>query len=258
MLGKLIKHEWNSVARIFIPMYIALIVMTAIGKLLLSTNAINSLPDFISTLFLFVYIFLILIIFVGTSLFLVVRFYKNIYSDEGYLTHTLPVTTNQKLLSKSIVAFGFSIISFLLCTASIFVLVITKDIWNTIPQAIEKISEICRFELGMNLMQLFLIIIAASLISLLSQIFMCYASISIGQLFKGHKIIGSMAGFVALSTISQVVSSILLVVIQIDKIENNADYIPLLFTSASILSAAMCIGYYFIAYYMMQKKLNMD
>lgn len=258
MLGKLIKHEWNAVARLFIPMYIALIIITGIGKLLLSTNAINSFPAIISGLFVFVYVFLILIIFIGTSLYLVVRFYKNLYGDEGYLMHTLPVTTNQKLLSKSIVAFLFSMISFLLCAASIFVLVITKDAWAAIPEAIQQTRESLLFELGMSLEQTIAIFIVTCLIGLLSQIFMCYASISIGQLFKGHKIIGSIAGFVAFSTISQVISSILLIIIQIDKIENTTDFIPITFTATSILSALLCIAYYLVTYFMMQKKLNMD
>ncbi len=44
---------------------------------------------------------------------IVLRFHKNLYSNEGYLMFTLPVKPQMLLASKTIVAFSWIIISFI-------------------------------------------------------------------------------------------------------------------------------------------------
>ena len=58
----------------------------------------------------------------ATSLLTAIRFYKNLFSDEGYLTLTLPVTRGQHLFSKTIVGTAWCLLDQLLLLGSIFLI----------------------------------------------------------------------------------------------------------------------------------------
>ena len=108
MLGKLIKYEWKGLMKPLSILYIVLLGITILTGLLILT--IN--PDYddvavgFSVLFtmlsVFIYYFGIIVCALGTMLIIAIRFYKTCYTDEAYLTHTLPVSTKQLLAAKTI------------------------------------------------------------------------------------------------------------------------------------------------------------
>ena len=49
---------------------------------------------------IFLYYFGLIGCTLGTMLIIAIRFYKTCYTDQGYLTHTLPATTRQILNAK--------------------------------------------------------------------------------------------------------------------------------------------------------------
>jgi hypothetical protein len=108
MLSKLLKYEFKDTARI-IPFFYLIIVIFSI--MAVTAKQIN-IQWFIVTSS-------ILLIVMGGSLVIitfvviVMRFYKNLYSNEGYLMFTLPVKPQQLLASKVIVAFTWIITSFI-------------------------------------------------------------------------------------------------------------------------------------------------
>ena len=90
MLGKLIKHEWKAIAKPLAIMHIALILMAIIGKVLLNIEVLKK-ADYVWGALLMLYILAVITLEIGTQIYLAVRFYKNMYTDEGYLSFTLPV-----------------------------------------------------------------------------------------------------------------------------------------------------------------------
>ncbi len=58
----------------------------------------------------------------GTFIVITVRFYKNLFSDEGYLTRTLPVTSGQHLLSKTIAGSIWGSLDMILLLASFYII----------------------------------------------------------------------------------------------------------------------------------------
>ena len=58
----------------------------------------------------------------GTFIVITVRFYKNLFSDEGYLTRTLPVTSGQHLLSKTIAGSIWASLDMILLLASFYII----------------------------------------------------------------------------------------------------------------------------------------
>ena len=97
MLGKLFKHEFYGMGRLLIPLFILVAIMTPISSFLLRLN-LNGLEaawaQIIGGLFVIVYVMLLIGMNVALSVFIVMRFYKTMVSDEAYLTHTIPVKTS--------------------------------------------------------------------------------------------------------------------------------------------------------------------
>ena len=95
MLGKVFKHEMKSTSRLFLPLMIGFIAITLLCKFTFETSysAIlgnNRLMETITVIFFVLYFIYIIALFVMTSVFIVMHFYKTMVSDQGYLTNTLP------------------------------------------------------------------------------------------------------------------------------------------------------------------------
>ncbi|MEG2857647.1 MAG: hypothetical protein RR994_03400, partial [Clostridia bacterium] len=106
MLGKLLKYEMKSTARIFLPLYGCIVVFAAIVRafMQINTGAGSRLLNILSGLSVFLYVAIIISTFVITLIVLIQRFYRNLLGDEGYLMHTLPVRTRQQIGAKLIAA----------------------------------------------------------------------------------------------------------------------------------------------------------
>lgn len=104
MLGKLIKYDLKSLNR-FLVMIHALLLLTALLVRYFLTGQIHSSTpqnSLLLALSITLYVLILIAVSFATAIIITIRFYKNLFSDEGYLTHTLPVTRGQHLLSKTI------------------------------------------------------------------------------------------------------------------------------------------------------------
>lgn len=122
MLRKLIKYDLKVLGKIMIPLWCVLIVFGIIQGIRSKTVTIDTaFQDKMLKVYMIFMIISILIVFLVNIIIVIQRFWRSMYGQEGYLTHTLPVTARQLILSKAISA---TIISFL----SIFIL----ELENTI------------------------------------------------------------------------------------------------------------------------------
>lgn len=67
-----------------------------------------------------------------------VRFIRNIYKDESYLTHTLPVTKNEIFLSKILTSIITLLISFIVIIACVSVATLNENTWLFLKDSLEK------------------------------------------------------------------------------------------------------------------------
>ena len=102
MLKKLLKYEFIATGRIFLPLYGALIVVSFLQKLFFDFNfgnmrniSLNILIGAIPVLFTT----LVVAVIVTTFIMMIMRFYKNLLSSEGYLMFTLPVSVSKLIWS---------------------------------------------------------------------------------------------------------------------------------------------------------------
>ncbi|MGN0291367.1 MAG: hypothetical protein ACI4C5_05495, partial [Lachnospiraceae bacterium] len=116
MLGKLLKHEFKTTSKMILPLYFVLVVLTIFARITAQSmfSANETLTDSLgfgifSGTTIVMYILGLFAVSIATFIYLVMRFYKNLFSAEGYLMHTLPVTSWQLLSSKLIVSFVWSL-----------------------------------------------------------------------------------------------------------------------------------------------------
>ncbi|MDO5014815.1 MAG: hypothetical protein Q4E28_02525 [Clostridia bacterium] len=142
MLGKLFKHEFYQMSKKLSPVYLGIILFTIVGRFFsfLSTRRIIvekanhtfvSVINFLSGFFITIYFIIILGLLAYTIVILVTRFYKNYFTDEGYLMMSLPVKTSALINSKLFNAFIWSIFSILLVVLGGLILFSTYDSLKT-------------------------------------------------------------------------------------------------------------------------------
>lgn len=206
MTGKLIKYEIKSSIKLIAVMWAALIAASLLFSLSQnlmertmegSSDGFSTLMSIIELVTGFMYILVFIALAAATVIIVIMRFYKGLLGDEGYLMHTLPVKPWQLIISKGIVAAGVVFVSVIAAMLSLGILTglnslsIIPDVFGSMAEAIKKEPE------------LLLIMIEALIlvvISLLKSIYQVYASLAIGQLAGKHRIILSLGAYIGLST----------------------------------------------------------
>ncbi len=108
MLKKLLKYDFKAVGRLWWIMAVVVLCMSFVGSFVLRFVIDNIDIESMAFLCLIGILFLIVCIFciVGSVIITYVlvfwRFYHHLFSDEGYLTFTLPVKRRDILLSKTL------------------------------------------------------------------------------------------------------------------------------------------------------------
>lgn len=297
MLGKLMKYEWKNIWKAGTLMLLGMLVVTVIGCVvlrmpggvvtgLLDNNDINAtqswfvLSSFVATLIL--YVIMLLASTWGMLIFLGIRFYRSMYTDEGYLSHTLPVTANQLFLSKVLVSgvwylfitigIGISVVALIvsLMTGLLNIgelsSVLTQyngNIWEFMADAFYELGRTYEEEMGINLshyvITLLLTYVAGPFITMVT----LFGALTIGQLSSKHKgFMGIMvyAGVTILSSIiGNTVQSAFMFGTNVMSssggfsVTTNMAYDINVITS--LLIAAIMYG---VSYYIMNRKLNLD
>ena len=226
MLGKLIKHELIADARLFFPAYVAVLVVAAVGKFFtwLSTRqyiidrasySLSKIISWASSLLSVVYVLLFLGVIFLTIFYVIYRFYKNYFTDEGYLMLTLPAKTGTLVTSKFLTAVIWLIASALVTMLSIFITVGQSEaVQNLVKQIKETISLILTtnerlFEDylgvpgGVFAIEVFIVLIFVGARFIVNW----YFAIAFGQLIsKEHKIAGAVISFLVFEMASQFLS----------------------------------------------------
>ena len=129
MLGKLLKYDIYAVGKGWIIAMITMVI-TALGSAAALRASVElSLKPYSSQLWaaqlalsviVVVGLVLVSLCFISVFIMIAIRFYKHLFTDEGYLTFTLPASRKQIFLSKTINAVLFSALSFGVLFLSIY------------------------------------------------------------------------------------------------------------------------------------------
>lgn len=222
MLGKLCKHEFKASVRVYGLLYLLMGVYTCLMILYckvfnnfqhILSGWIKGLGDTVSVLLMAGYVILLIGVNVLTLVYLIYRFYQTMVSDEGYLTHTLPVTTGQLIFTKLITAFCFQVLSAVVTIASLVCFVIAGGAWDEVCFAFREIV-VQLEEQGIfcgNFTILVILFLLLAVAGLMFQILTYYMCISTGNLFSGHKLLGSVVVYFVFNFLMGIVQAVMMV-----------------------------------------------
>lgn len=207
MLTKLIKHEFKSTARFFVPSFGAILVLAVINRLFVFRSGVPEVLGFFQGLMLVAYFALIAITSVMTIVVSLRRYSKNMYGDEGYLMHTLPVTSSGLLFSKAVAAVSWALLSLVVAGASMIILVFNSEIIVDMLSFLEVVRTEVMYSLGLSFGLVTTGAILLCLAGIILNIFMAYAAISIANLVQKYRLFVGLAAWIGISTTIQFIMS---------------------------------------------------
>lgn len=260
MFKKLLKYEFQSVGKWYLGIYAGALALSAIlgfwlQALTIRTQGGTKAPGGAEMVLFgtFSMTFGILIAALGLSTFLMVinRFRKNVYGRQGYLTMTLPVNSHQIILSKllvSLVWYFLAAITVLLSIGILFALIMMNNEDFLIPELQTFIQQL---DWSIALTQ-FIYGVIESIMSIL----LIYFSISVGQLFKDHRLLFAILTYIGISIVVGVLGTFLYVN-NLESLYGSALSVypnPIL----ALINIILAFAYYFGTHYIMTKKLNLQ
>lgn len=279
MLSKLLKHELRATGRIFLPLYLLLVVFTAINRFFvgrgmqgLTTDEVGTfgatMSRFIEVASITLYCIIIVAIFIMTLVVTVMRFYKNLLGEEGYLMNTLPVTVDQHILSKLLVSLLWQILSALVACLSIFILIVNRDFFKELNEL--KVELMLTYsQWAPHVFRFSFETILLFLVSAVSSVLVIYAAIMVGSQASKHRLLASFGvyiGFgIAANMITSMVSGIFAPQLQnffdsLDTVDTEVvlQMFHFVFISGIIFSIIEMVVFYFLTRHMLKKRLNLD
>lgn len=266
MLGKVLKKDFYSTCRFFLPLMGGYTIAAVVGKILFeillividSSNPISALSQGMAV-FSFIYLMICMIYLVAcylmTSVFVVYDFYKTMVSDHGYLTHTLPVKTSTLIWSKVLIAVMWQIVVNVIIGLS-FLLIFTGHFSWFLPM--REISDLFKYLLDSTSVTNAIYPMVNIVLESFHRPLLFFACIAIGQQWKEHRIIGAILAYIGISVASQILNTSFIIITGFGQALSS--YLPfnsyMLYTM--IFTLATTVGFFLITDYMLSKKLNLE
>lgn len=279
MLGKLIKHEWKSTNKVGGLMLGAMLLITFFGWLAFQTPMWRSISeggggfswlDIFGAFTLVMYVILLIVVNYGIVIYLGVHFYKTMYTDEGYLLHTLPVTKHQILGSKILVGSLWVLIIALSMYLSIFILGVSM-VWAILPdsytfadffgeflKAVDDLFRLVGLELGINFQAWFIRGAVMILVSPFVSVTTLFGAVSIGQLASKHRVMMAILCYIGIMMGESILNSIARSVVTVTYLSSFGAYLDTNTIINSILKLLVAVALYFVSWYVTSNKLNME
>ena len=268
MLGKLLKYELKATSRVFIPLYIAILVVSIVNGLSLNLEILN-----IQGLATIVLMCLFISLFVITIVVTIQRFNKNLLKDEGYLMFTLPVSSKHLVLSKYLTSLIWTFLSFVVAFLSFTIIfMIPTYKYFDFSYFINEFNLLFSNMLNLNILGQFIKIILLMIISYTIFIFNVYLALSVGQLpvFNRFRNVSSFIGFLVINLLISYSQNIVGLFgnnasVNIESID-NINYAISSVTSivskglniAIVINLIIILVLFFATTYILDKKLNLE
>lgn len=201
MLGKLLKYDLKWVYKVVGVFYILAFATSIIGRGLSYIE--NSVVFSVITQFTFGFaIAMMANCLINSFMRLWVRFIRNVYKDESYLTHTLPVEKNSifisKILSSLIVVFTTAVV-IIVC---LFICYYSKE--NL--QVLKSMLELAASTYDTTVIKLLLLVAVVFFLEVIFMILIGYVGIIFGYRSNEHKMVKTLIVGIGLYLLTQIVT----------------------------------------------------
>lgn len=278
MFAKLLKYEWKASAGTLGILSLAALGLGVMGTLILrllvnyGDQILNSdspvVLAFIALTMMLVAVFLGLVLYsAGAQFMLLFRFYKNKFTDEGYLTFTLPVSSHKIFLSSLLNMLIWTVITFLVvvCVVVLAVLIgtaqegfINTEIFTDLDIVVRDFCAMYEEVYGSWYLPG---MIAQTVIGTVSGIILMMTCVTLGAVVaKKHKILAAFGIYYGVATVVSIITTVITFMLTIVTME-MASTEPVSFQFSGVieilLQLALGIGGYLLSTYLMQRKLNL-
>ena len=262
MLSKLIKYDMKSLNR-FLPVLHLFILLSSIMIRVFITGRIkpqtsSEQTDILIILCYVLYFTMITALSTGTYLIAGIRFYKNMFSDEGYL-------------SKTIAGSIWAMVNMCFVYLCSYVVIWTPYIKSVVEENKDDILQEFGFVgkyAGLSFSTVLLILLLFSCFGAISSIIMIYASVALGQLFSSHRVLGAVVSYFVISTLISVLSVVAMallgsetrLIVTSGSLEDEFNFVSYMIEIMKISAGLMIITsviLYVATHCIMNKKINL-
>lgn len=268
MVKKLFKHEFKAWLRIMAVVWAVMLAFAAVYRLFLCFESDSVAYTVISVLAAMIFIIFLSVCIIFCEVFGVVRFYKNLFTGEGYLSFTLPVTAANHLWVKALTTAAMVLITFLMIGVSVLIVtagdVLTEVwkaaayLWGEIPP--KNVGHMIGYGVEMTVLVL---------ASILFTPMLYYACICIGQLFRKHRVLGAIGVYFGYYYICQIIGTVIMGVLTVftetvmeetvvEMVAFPYEGFHGLLGGSIVWTVGIGMVYFAICHHIMTKKLNLE
>ena len=218
MLRKLMKHELRASARLMLPLYLVVLLLSVGARF--STAWLNTTPtlspvlekllNLVSILVVMGFVVGLIAVFVVALVLMIQRFRSNLLGDEGYVMFTLPVSPHQLVWSKLLISTLWFAGAAIVDTLALLILVVDQSFFRNLQEILQRVMEDFNSYYAAHGV---LVAVELILLCVVAAINLClefYTPLSIGHSFDRHKMLLSVVFFFVIQIASQMVGGILL------------------------------------------------
>lgn len=269
MLKKLLKYDLRYIFKYWWIAAAASIVASVLGALCISVlDSGRDLPAPVFTICIIV-IIIAVISFIAFAIFgsviTFIRFYKNLFTDEGYLTFTLPVTMNDIVGSKLIAGVIASVCSVAMIFVDVF-LMLWISFGDEIPEAIEEFIEEAFENTGLYFPVYALELLGIAIASVAMSVLFTYICITIANTVskKAKVIVGIGIYYIVNFFFSLIIDTMSifgtqalsqwLTELPVNQVQSTVSF---MFLAVMLMCVIICTVLYMIQHKLLQSKLNL-
>ncbi len=269
MVKKLFKHEVLAYMRILPIVWGILLGVAVLGRLI-QVFEYDGVPyHIINGSAIFMYVVAVLGTMVFPLIFGVQRFYKNLFTGEGYLSFTLPVTPAQHIWVKLLTAVLVSVCSVLVGLVSLAVITAGDVLTELLKAAEYLIRTTLKDEHMLHIILYVAEFLLLLLVACFSEFLLFYTCIAIGQTFKKNRVLGAVGVYVIYYVICQIIGTIFTVFFSVVSVEfmdqiglfivnHLVPFIHCLLCGMTVFTAVVAMVYFLITHSIIRKKLNLE
>ena len=271
---KLMKHEFRATGRTMVPLCLLTLIAAVGGNLSVRqlTAVDNGFLNALGVLLLAGFGIAIAAVCIMSVVVMIRRFYGSLLQDEGYVMMTLPVSVHQHIWAKLLVSTVWFAVT--AATVALAMLLLAMDV--------ELVHEVFGFfgPLLRDLLELdsfmvangTLLVLEVAVLLVLACFSIClefYSALAIGHSFANHKMLLSVVFFFALNAIVSMVSSGALEALHFTPFPELVEELLSRSGGAMRMTHLMLLGiivmalargavYYFLTWYPLAKRLNLE
>lgn len=271
MFAKLLKHEWKACAGLLSVLSLAVLGVGILLAVLLRVITVweSKIPSGMwepiwvliggAALAIIAYV-------IGSQLILLIRFYKNKFTDEGYLTFTLPVTSHQILLSSLLNFLIWTLITTAVAAGTVLMAlsvgtVFNRELWDS--GILYLLRQMYTVENGVSYG---ILSVVSIVISGVSGVMVMVTAITLGAVVaKKHKVLAAFGFYYAIKMGISILSSGISIASLVFMLHNAGfgtdgqilAQMNFITVCEMALNLAIMIAGYFVSNWLIKRKLNL-